>query len=148
MFAGADSRVAVLKGFSCSSRSCSCFKLISWSVNCSDRGARGDFSAPAHATAGRGSRVFPVAAAKSSSSGSNVGIVAVLVREILGVPGEAQCGVRNSSVSEEKDQGCFVGCPWSLLPFVARDGAPLGCVPSCPSPAWGQGSPLPAQNVL
>lgn len=43
MFAGADSRVAVLEGFSCSSRSCSCFKLISWSVNCSDRGARGDF---------------------------------------------------------------------------------------------------------
>lgn len=43
MFAAADSHVAVLEGFSCSSRSCSCFKLISWSVNCSDRGARGDF---------------------------------------------------------------------------------------------------------
>lgn len=43
MFAGADSHVAMLKGFSCSSRSCSCFKLISLSVNCSDRGARGDF---------------------------------------------------------------------------------------------------------
>lgn len=43
MFAGADSHVAVLEGFSSSSRSCSCFKLVSWSVNCSDRGARRDF---------------------------------------------------------------------------------------------------------
>lgn len=43
VFAGADSHMAVLEGFSCSSRSCSCVKLISWSVNCSDRGARGDF---------------------------------------------------------------------------------------------------------
>ena len=43
MFSAADRRVAVLEGSSCSSRSCSWFKLICWSVSCSDRGACGDF---------------------------------------------------------------------------------------------------------
>lgn len=71
MFAAADSHVAVLEGFSCSSRSCSCFKLISWSVNCSDRGARGDFLLLPMLQQGE---AFPVAATKSGSFGSNMGL--------------------------------------------------------------------------
>lgn len=116
MFAGAGSHVAVLEGFSCSSRSCSCFKLVSWSVNCSDRGARGDFLLLPMLQQGEAVELSQWLL-QIWFLCSNVGIVAALLREILGILGEARCGVRSSGVLVEKDQGACWGILGACCPL-------------------------------